>query len=147
MLRKHKRVLILLVGLLYVYSVCPLLCATFEQKLCHNAPQDRVHAGTETRATCCRSPQTNTAGDTESSSDSGKTCCATHLAFVFPDDRSNISEFREVAGQSIVSVLPISATLPVAPQESLNKILPIPLISTLFPDHPLTRRGPPSIQC
>ena len=106
-----------------------------------------MHAGHETRATCCQSTQTNTTGDTENSSDSGKTCCTTHLEFVFPDDRPNISESREVVGQSIVSVLPISATLPVAPQESLNAVSSIPLISTLFRDHSLIRRGPPSIQC
>lgn len=147
MLKKHKRVLILLVGLLYIYSVCPLLCATFEQKLCHDAPQDRVHADTETRATCCQRTQTDTTSDTENSSDSGKTCCSTHLEFVFPDDRPNTSEFREVVGQSIVSVLPISATSPVAPQELFNTVPSIPLISTLFRDHSLIRRGPPSIQC
>ncbi len=145
MFKKHKRVLILLVGLLYVYSVCPLLCATFEEKLCHDAPQDIVHADTETRATCCQNPQTNTTADTENSSDSGKTCCATHVAFVVPDDRPNTSESREVVGQSIVSVLPISATLPVAPQEAFNTVHSILLISTLFPDHSLTHRGPPSI--
>ena len=147
MLKKHKQVLILLVGLLYIYSVCPLLCASFEQKLCHDAPQDMVQADTETRATCCRSPQTDTTSDTENSSDNSETCCTTHLEFVFPDDRPNTSESREVVGQSIVSVLPISATLPVAPQESLNRVPSIHLISTLFPDHSLIRRGPPSIQC
>ena len=146
MFKKHKRVLILLVGLLYVYSVCPLLCAAFEQKLCHDAPQDRVHADTETRAICCQSTRTNTTGDTENSSDSGKTCCATHLELVLPDDRPNISESRELVGQPLVSVLPISTTLPVIPQESFNTVHSILLISTLFPDHSLSRRGPPSIQ-
>ncbi len=146
MLKKHKRVLILLVGLLYVYSVCPLLCAAFEQKLCHDAPQDRVHADTETRAICCQSTRTNTTGDTENSSDSGETCCTTHVAFVFPDDRPNTSESREGVGQSIVSALPISATLPVALQEAFNTVHSILLIPTLFPDHSLTHRGPPSIQ-
>ena len=142
MLKKHKRVLILLIGLLYVYSVCPLLCAAFEQKFCHDAPLD-----TETRVTCCRGMQTDTAGATENSSDSGKTCCATHIAFVFPDDRPNTSEFRELMGPSIVSVLPISATLRVAPQESFNTVPSILLITTLFPDYSLTHRGPPSLQC
>ena len=142
MLKKHKRVLILLIGLLYVYSVCPLLCAAFEQKLCHDAPID-----TETRVTCCQSTQTDTAADTENSSDSDKTCCATHLEFVFPDDRHNTSEFRPSVEQSIVSVLPISATLLVAPQKSFNPIPSTHLLSTLFPDHSLIRRGPPSIQC
>ncbi len=145
MFKKHKRVLILLVGLLYVYSVCPLLCATFEEKLCHDASQDVVHAEPETRTTCCQNPQTNTAGDTENSSNNAEACCTTHIAFVFPDDRPNTSESREVVGQSIVSVLPISATLPVAPQEAFNTVHSILLIPTLFPDHSLTHRGPPSI--
>ena len=90
---------------------------------------------------------TDTAGATENSSDSGETCCPTHLEFVFPDDRTNTSEFREVVGQPIVSVLPISATLSVATQESSNTVPSILLISTLFRDHSLIRRGPPSVQC
>ena len=146
MLKKHKRVLILLIGLLYVYSVCPLLCATFEQKLCHDAPQDRVHEDTETRATCCQRTQTDTAGDPENSSDSGETCCSTGLELVLPDNKHNAPEFHESIGQSIVSVLPISATLPVAPQASFNTVPSTLLISTLFRDHSLIRRGPPSIQ-
>ena len=145
MLKKHKRVLILLIGLLYVYSVCPLLCATFERKLCHDAPQDMVHENTETRVICCQRTQTNTADDTENSSENGKSCCATHVAFVFPDDRHNTSESHELIGPSIVSALPISATSPVAPQEAFNTVHSIFLIPTLFPDHSLTHRGPPSV--
>ena len=147
MLQKHQQVLILLVGLLYVYSVCPLLCAAFTQKFCQGAPQEVLSEATEARAICCQNTQTGAAGDTESSSDRGKTCCATDLELVLPDIRDTVPEFRELIGQSLVSVLPISATLPVALQESLNKISPILLISTLFPDHPLTRRGPPSLPC
>ena len=143
MLRKHRQVLILLIGLLYVYSVCPLLCAAFAQKFCHGAPQE----GAEVRAICCQNTQTGTAGDTETPSESGKTCCATDLELVLPDSRDTLPECREWIGQSLVSMLPISATLPVALQESLNKISPTLLNPTLFPDHPLTRRGPPSLPC
>ena len=146
MLQKHRQVLILLVGLLYIYSVCPFLCATFEQKFCHEGPQRVLSAETEARAICCQNTKTSTAGKTETPSESGKSCCATDLELVLPDIRDNIPEFRELIGQSLVSILPISAILPVAPQKSF-KTSSIPLVSTLFPDHPLTRRGPPFIQC
>ncbi len=146
MLQKHRQVLILLVGLLYIYSVCPFLCAAFEQKFCHDVPQEVLSTETETRVTCCQSTRTGAAGETETPSESSKSCCATDLELVLPDIRDNIPEFRELVGQSLVSILPISATLPVAPQESF-KTVSIPLVSTLFPDHPLTRRGPPFIQC
>ena len=143
MFRKHRQVLILLVGLLYVYSVCPFLCATFEQKFCH----DKVLSeDTEARAICCQSTKTDTAGETETPSESGKLCCTTDLELVLPDIRDNIPEFRELIGQSLVSMLPTSATLPVAPEESF-KTSSVPLVSTLFRDHPLTRRGPPFAQC
>ena len=65
----------------------------------------------------------------------------------FPDDRPNVSEFREVVEQSIVSALPISAILSVASQESFNTVSSVLLISTLFPDHSLIPRGPPALQC
>ena len=146
MLRKHRQVLILLVALLYVYSVCPFLCAAFEQKLCHGTFQDVLSEDAESRAICCQSTKIGTTGETETPSEGGKSCCATDLELVLPDSRNNTPEFRELSGQSLVAMLPISATLPVAPQESFN-ISSILFVSTLFPDHPLTRRGPPFFWC
>ena len=143
MLQKHRQVLILLVGLLYIYSVCPFLCAAFEQKFCDEGSQGVHSAETETRVTCCQNTKTGTANGTETPSEGGKSCCATDLELVIPDSRDNISEFRELIGQSLVSILPTSATLPVVPRESF-KTSSVPLVSTLFPDYSLTRRGPPS---
>lgn len=146
MLQKHRQVLILLVGLLYVYSVCPLLCAAFEQKFCHNGSQEVLSGVTEIHATCCQSAKTAAAGTAETPSESGKPCCSTDLELVLPDDRHNTQESRELIEQSLVSILPISATLSVVSRESLQ-ILRLPLTATFFPDHSLTRRGPPSKQC
>ena len=142
MLQKHRQVLILLVGLLYVYSVCPLLCAAFEQKFCHDASQKVLSGDTGTHSTCCQSTKTDTAGKAESPSESGKLCCSKDLELVLPDDRYNAHESRESIEQSFVSILPISATFPVATSESFK--IPPTLFSTLFSDHSLTRRGPPS---
>lgn len=146
MLQKHRQVLIVLLGLLYVYSICPFLCATLEQKFCHDVSQEVLSENTETHSICCQSPKTGAAGDAEVPSESGKPCCSTDLELVIPDDRHSSSEFHELIGQSLVSILPISATLPVAPSESF-KNSPAPLTSTFFPDHPLSHRGPPFIQC
>ena len=138
MLQKHRQVLILLVGLLYIYSVCPLLCAAFEQKFCHDSSQE-THS-------CCQGAKTGTAGGNEAPSENGKPCCSTDLELVFPDDRHNVHESRELINQGQVSILPISATLPVPPRESFQ-VLSEPLISAFFPDNSLSRRGPPFIQC
>lgn len=146
MLRKHQQILILLVGLLYVYSVCPFLCATLEEKSCHDLSQRVLSGNTDTRSTCCQSSKTSTAGEAETPSESGESCCSKGLELVFPDDRYNTHESRESMEQSLVSILPISATLPVIPWESF-KNSPAPLTSTFFPDHPLSHRGPPFIQC
>lgn len=140
MLQKHRQVLILLVGLLYIYSVCPLLCATFEQKFCHDTSQKILSGDTGTHSTCCQS--TNTAGEAENSSESGKLCCSKDLELVIPDDRYDTHESRESIEQSLISILPISATVPVATWESFK--VPPTLFSTLFSAHSLTRRGPPS---
>ena len=143
MLRKYQQVVILLVGLLYVYSVCPLLCAAFEQSFCQNA--QGLSGVTETHV-CCQSPKTAAAGGAENPSESGKLCCATDLELVLPDDKHNTHEFREAIDQSLVSILPISATLRVAPSEAFQ-VLRAPLISTFFPDdNSLSRRGPPFAQ-
>ena len=142
MLRKHQQILILLVGLLYVYSICPLLCAAFEQKFCYDASQKVLSGVTETHSTCCQSTKTGTAGEAESPSESGKSCCSKDLELILPDDRSDTHESRESIGQSFISILPISATMPVATWESFK--IPPTLFSTLFSDHSLTRRGPPS---
>ena len=145
MLKKHRQVLILLVGLLYVYSVCPLLCAALEQKFCHNVPQKVLSEDAETVSTCCQRTQTDGTGEAETPSESGKVCCSKDLELVRPDDRHNTSEFRESLDPSIVSILPLSATLPVAHHESF-KVPPEPLISTFFVNHSLSRRGPPSLK-
>ena len=146
MLQKHRQVLILLVGLLYIYSVCPFLCAAFEQKFCDEGPQDVSSAETETRVTCCQNTKTDTANGTETPSESGKSCCSTDLELVLPDDRHNTHEFRQSIDPSLVSILPISTTFPVTSWES-SQILAVPLTAALFPDDSLTRRGPPFTQC
>lgn len=146
MLRKHQHILILLVGLLYVYSICPFLCATLEQQSCHTVFQNVLIGDTETRSTCCQSTQTGAADDAETPSESDNSCCSKDLELVFPDDRYNAHESRESVEQSLISILPISATLPVTPWESF-KNSPAPLTSTFFPDHPLSHRGPPLTQC
>ena len=146
MLQKHRQILILLAGLLYVYSVCPFLCATLEQKSCHKAPQTALSRDTETRSPCCQSTETDAAGEAETPSESDNPCCSKDLELVLPDDRYNTHELRDLIDQSFVSILPISATLPVAPRE-LFQSLPVPLTSTFFPDHSLSHRGPPFTQC
>ena len=146
MLQKYRQVLILLVGLLYIYSVCPLLCAAFEQKFCHDTSQKVLSGDIGARPTCCQASKTGAADEAEGPSESGKPCCSTDLELVFPDDRRNIHESRELINQCLVSILPISATLPVAPRESFQ-VLSEPLISAFFPNNSLSRRGPPFISC
>ena len=146
MLRKHQQILILLVGLLYVHSVCPFLCATLEEKSCHDAPQRVLSGDTDTRSTCCQGTQTSRAGEAETPSGSDNSCCSKDLELVFPDDRYSAHELRESIEQSFVSILPISVTLPATPWESF-KNSPVPLTSIFFPDHSLSHRGPPFTQC
>ena len=146
MLAKHRHILILLVGLLYVYSVCPFLCATLEQMSCHSVVQKVLIGDTETRSTCCQSIQTSTAGESGTPSESDNSCCSEDLELVFPDDRYSAHELRELIDRSLVSILPVSVTLPVTPWESF-KNSPVPLTSTFFPDHSLSHRGPPFTQC
>ena len=146
MLRKHRQILILLVGLLYVHSVCPFLCATLEQKSCHDAPQRVLSGDTNTQSTCCQSTKTSTAGEAEIPSARDNSCCSKDLELVFPDDRYSAHELRELIDQSLVSILPTSATLPVALSESFKNSR-VPLTSTFFPDHSLSHRGPPFTQC
>ena len=146
MLQKHRQILILLAGLLYVYSICPFLCAALEQKSCHTAPQKVLVGDAETRSACCQRTETDAAGDADTPSENGDPCCSKDLELVFPDDRYNAQELRESLEQSLVSILPISVTLPVAPWESFNNS-PVPLTSTFFPDHSLSHRGPPFTHC
>jgi len=145
-LRNHRQILILIVGLLYVYSVCPFLCATLEQKSCHNGLQKVLSGDTDAQSTCCQSIKTGATAEAETPSESDNPCCSKGLELVLPDDRYNTHELRESIEQSLVSILPISVTLLVAPWESF-KNSPAPLTSTFFPDHSLSHRGPPFTQC
>ena len=146
MLQKHRQILILLVGLLYIYSICPFLCATLEQKFCHDGSQEVLDGNAETRSICCQSVEAGTADETETPSESGKSCCSKNLELVLPDDRYNAHESRGLIEQPLVSILPLSVTLPIAPWELFENSL-VPLTSTFFPDHSLSHRGPPFTQC
>ena len=146
MLQRHRQVLILLVGILYVYSICPLLCASFEEKFCYDVSQKSLNGDAGARSMCCQSAKTNAAGEAETPSGNGDACCATNLELVLPDDRYNTHGSRELIEQSLVSILPISATLSVAPRRTFQ-ILPVPVTSALFPDHSLSHRGPPFTLC
>ncbi len=144
MLQRHRQVIILLVGLFYVYSVCPLLCSVFEQKFCYSEPQEVLNGNTKIRSSCCQSAKTGAVGETEMPLESGNSCCLTSLELVLPDDRHNKQEAREFVEQSLVSIFPISASAPITPLESFQT-LRAPIISPLFPDYALSRRGPPPI--
>ena len=146
MLTKHRHILILLVGLLYIYSICPFLCATLEQKSCHSVSQKVLRGDPNARSTCCQNATTRAAGEAETPSENGESCCSKDLELVFPEDRYNTHELRESIEQSLASILPVSVTLPVTPWESF-KNSPAPLTSTFFPHHPLSHRGPPLTQC
>ncbi len=146
MIKKHQPVLILLMGLLYVYSICPFLCAIFEQKFCYDVSQEALSRNTGTHSTCCQSPKAAASGETETPSESGKLCCSTDLELVLPDNMHNTHESRELMAQSLVSILPISAASRIASRESLLT-LPVPLPSTFFPSHSLSHRGPPFTLC
>ena len=146
MLRKNQQILILLAGLLYVYSVCPLLCATLEQKSCHSIPQKFLIGDTEVRSTCCQSAKTDGAGDAKVPSRGGESCCSKGLELVLPDDKYSTHELRESLERSLVSILPISVTFPVDSWESFEDVR-VPSVSAFFPDHSLSRRGPPVAYC
>lgn len=142
MLHKHRQVLILLVGLVYVYSVCPFLCAAFEQKLCHDTSQKVLRGAAETGSTCCQRAEAGAAEEAETPSKSRNLCCLIELELVRPDDTHNRNNVCESVWQSLVSILPFSETVPITRQKSF-KSSPEPLISTFFLNHSLSRRGPP----
>ena len=142
MLQKHKHVLILLMALVYVYSVCPFLCATFEEKVCHNTPQEMLTGDTGTESTCCQKANTDAAGESDTSSENGKLCCPPDLELIPPDDTHNRDNVRESSEQHLVSTVPSA----VIPSISPAKLLKLPSLSTLCTSPPnctISRRGPP----
>lgn len=144
MLKKHRQVFILLLALFYVYSACPLLCAVFETQFCYNSSQKVVSGVTEIHASCCQGSKAGATGESEAPSAGGKSCCSKDLELVFPDDRYNTYESRELMEQSLISSLPISATLPVTSWELFRGFTALPQ-TTFFPDYALSHRGPPII--
>lgn len=143
MLQKHQQVLILLVGVLYVYSVCPFLCAAFEQNFCYNSPQDTLNGIPEMHGTCCQVPKAGSTGESGPPSESDKSCCSKDLELVFPEDRYNTHESREsTIDRSLVSTVSTSAVSHVDVRKALRNS-PAPLTSSFFPDHSLSHRGPP----
>lgn len=143
MVKKYQQVLILLVAVLYVYSVCPLLCAALEQRFCYTASQSTQSRAEVRPSGCCQSPHTGAADETPA--ESGKSCCTKDLELVIPEDRYNTHEWRgSVSNQPLVSSLPLSPTLLFTQPETFqNSVAPLTLL--FFTDYPLSRRGPPFI--
>ncbi len=143
MSQKHRQALILLVGLLYVYSVCPLLCTAFGQRFCPGSPQKFLNGDVKIRASCCSGSEADAADGESAPSESRKLCCSTNLELVLPDDRYNTSGSPELIGYVPVSILPISASSLILPRYRLEP-LSDPLTSIFYLEFFLSRRGPPS---
>ncbi len=134
MLRKHRQVLIVIMGIVYVYTVCPLLCATLEQKLCHSQQA-------EAQASCCQ--KTEAASETETPPENGELCCITELELILPaDDTFN----RHELPLNTIGVLSERDTViaQVVQQTSRALSLPHHLLHPAPPNYILSRRGPPS---
>ena len=136
MFQKHKHTLILLTALVYVYSVCPFLCATFEEKLCHNTSQEMLTGD----AGCCQKATTDATGESDSSSENGKLCCTPELELILLDDAPNRVNVRELSGQYFVFAVP---AIPSISQAKLLHLLPLPILYTSTPNCTISRRGPP----
>lgn len=133
MLRKHRQFFIVIMGIVYVYTVCPLLCATLEQKLCHSEQ-------TEAQAACCQ--KTEAASESETPPENGELCCIIELQLVFPaDDTFN----RHELPLTPIGMLSERDTViaPVVPQ--ISRALPLPphILYPAPPSYSLSRRGPP----
>lgn len=142
MLQKHKRILILLTALVYVYSVCPILCATFEEKVCHNTPQEILTGDIGTESTCCQKADTDAARESDTSSENGKLCCTLNLELIPPDDTHNRDNVRESSGQHLVSTVPSAVIPPISPAK-LPQLLSLPTLYVSPPNCTISRRGPP----
>ena len=134
MLQKHRQFLIVIMGIVYVYTVCPLLCATLEQKLCHSEPA-------VTQASCCQKAEA--AADTETPPENGELCCITELALVFPADETFNRHELPLNPIGVLSKRD-TGTAPVVPQTSRALPLPHHLLYPAPPNCSLSRRGPPS---
>ncbi len=138
MLQKHKHILILLTALVYVYSVCPFLCATFEEKVCHNTSQEMLTGD----AGCCQKATTDATGESDTASENGKLCCTPVLELILLDDTPNRVNVRELSGQYFVFTVPLVA-IPSISQARLPRFLSLPALYTSTPNCTISRRGPP----
>ena len=138
MLQKHKHILILLTALVYVYSVCPFLCATFEEKVYHNTSQEMLTGD----AGCCQKATTDATGESDTASENGKLCCTPELQLILPDDAPNRVNVRELSGQYFVFTVP-PASIPSISQAKLLHLPPLPTLYISPPNCTISRRGPP----
>ena len=142
MLRKIWQSHILLVALVCVHFVCPLFCAAAGQKLCSGSgmPAEIQTEFAETALTCCH--QSNTADESETSSESENVCCLTDLELILPDNSINVNSDRETVGYNIVSIVPFTYFLPVAQEHLLHLPRP-PKLSISSLNRIISLRGPP----
>ena len=113
---KNRYFQIFLIALVCVHFVCPLLCATYGQKLCSDMRTDRAEAD----AFCCNKVNTDATNHSDTPSENGTACCLTDLELVLPTDTNNIETVRESAVQHPISKVQLSSILLVAQEQLLN---------------------------
>ena len=136
---KNRYFQIFLIALVCVHFICPLICATYAQKLCSDMQTDRA----EIDASCCNKVRTDTTNHSDTPSDSGTACCSTDLELILPTDTNNIDTIRESAVQHPISKVQLSPILSAA-QEQLLKLPSPPKLPDTSLNTVISHRGPPT---
>ncbi len=131
MLSKSRQFLILIVGIVYVYSICPLLCAGLEQKLCRAASSSVEH-----RERCCG----NAADASEVPAESQELCCFAKFECIYRNESTARAKFLQIA----VGELCEQDRFCLSAASVSSSLLPdLPHLFAVSLRYTIARRGPP----
>ncbi len=135
MLSKYRQALFLIAGIVYVYSVCPLLCATLEQKLCYSTSQN-----VEIRGNCCGGASAVGTEGSKTPAENQELCCIAKFEFVHQDSSPVPHKCLQIAVGKVSEY--DSLDLHTMPVNAYH----LPLSPHLFPapfNHTISQRAPP----
>lgn len=139
MFKQHCRLSIFLLVLIFVYSVCPLLCAAVGEKFCSHSAEYAKNNHTDDGSHCCDIPKTD---ETEIPSDDAAGCCSNDLTFVVSNESRADDSSNRLERHHFTSFI-LSSTIVSTKQDMfLPDTYPFkPFISSLH--HVISLRGPP----
>lgn len=139
MSKQHWQISILLLLLVFIHSICPILCASTAESFCNLSDGFAEIGNIGYTSSCCHRTETD---ETEIPSEPGKCCGSNDMTFTIPNDSHLVKNIGKTEAQQYASVVQFAVILPIKKEIFLSHF---PFTTLTHPSfhNVISRRGPP----